>query len=309
MAKRPRLYFFEAGCTATEVVGDAVYISGNDTVAQADASDPAGKLPAAGIIVDKPTATTCIVQWAGTAISFVGLTAGKYYYVSALVPGGITMVKANGGTEPQVVGFALNATSLVINIDTQEAPAAGGASANAYDYRAEEFLQSGFHQGMLNNPWNVNLDNSYSCAMPYPVKTACKLKKLKIRTASVGGWDVKLAFWANKVGDIYPGAVLAHGEIVNVVANGLKEIVIAPAIDLAIGMYWIGYRCDSGPLVYGVTNGKQMILGYENGNALLPVWAYGNTEAYAAFPTDPFSLVGKTYFTGHAPHILAEIEY
>jgi len=185
----------------------------------------------------------------------------------------------------------------------------GGASANAYDYRDEEFLQGGFHLGSDGGPVNVALTAWGGVAMPYPVKVACKLKKLKIRAVDVGGWDVKLAFWANKVGDIYPGALLAHGEITNVIATGLKEIVITPAIDLAVGMYWIGYRCASFPRVYGPSSPQEIILGYSNGDALQTIWGRSNTEAYATFPADPFSLVGKGKVSGYMPHILAEIEY
>ena len=70
-----------ADCTATESVGDPVYISapkagGRWQVRQADPADDA-KMPAIGFVSSKPSATTCYVQVAGDLDGFAGLTAGQ----------------------------------------------------------------------------------------------------------------------------------------------------------------------------------------------------------------------------------------
>lgn len=103
-------------CTITELVGDAVYISASDTVAQADATTEATG-PVVGFIVEKPTATTCRVVYGGLLTGLSGLVAGTKYYLR-LTPGEITSTSpSNPGEVSQKVGIAKNATSLFIQID------------------------------------------------------------------------------------------------------------------------------------------------------------------------------------------------
>lgn len=77
-----------ADCTPAEVVGDFVYISSpkvadRDQVRKADPSDY-DKLPAVGVIISKPSSTTCLVQWMGeTPAIFSGLSAGELYFLGA----------------------------------------------------------------------------------------------------------------------------------------------------------------------------------------------------------------------------------
>jgi hypothetical protein len=75
-----------ADCTAGEAIGDFVYVSaapvaGQDQVRVADPTD-AAKVPAIGVIISKPTSTTCRVQWGGISPAlFSGLNAGSVCFL------------------------------------------------------------------------------------------------------------------------------------------------------------------------------------------------------------------------------------
>jgi hypothetical protein len=77
-----------ADCTSAEAIGDFVRVSGTqvsnrDQVRKADPSSYA-KLPAVGVVISKPTPTTCLVQWMGeTPEIFSGLAAGSLYFLGA----------------------------------------------------------------------------------------------------------------------------------------------------------------------------------------------------------------------------------
>jgi hypothetical protein len=102
-------------CPGTVAVGDVVYLSAADTVDKASATDDTK--PAIGVVVSKPTATTAVVRWGGTASVFAGLTPGATYYLST-VAGTITDTAPSGsGNIVQRLGFAKNATTLFIQID------------------------------------------------------------------------------------------------------------------------------------------------------------------------------------------------
>jgi hypothetical protein len=103
------------GCPVGVAVRDAVYITGADTVDQADASSAVSS-PAVGLVRAKPTATTALVQTAGELPGFVGLTPGVPYYISGTTPGAITAAAPGGGNAVQVVGFARNTTTLIVLI-------------------------------------------------------------------------------------------------------------------------------------------------------------------------------------------------
>lgn len=70
-----------ADCSAAEAVGDLVYVdsaSGSTPDVRKVDPDDAATMPAVGIIVSKPTATTAQVQMAGT-VALSGLTPGPYW--------------------------------------------------------------------------------------------------------------------------------------------------------------------------------------------------------------------------------------
>lgn len=106
-------------CPSAVSVGDAVFISGSDAVDRADASSNSTS-PAFAIVRAKPTATTCLIQSSGEVDAFGGLTAGATYYLSDSTPGGITLTAPTSGSFQQALGFARNATTLVVIIDPRD---------------------------------------------------------------------------------------------------------------------------------------------------------------------------------------------
>ena len=105
----------EADCTATEQVGDPVYISGTDAVRQADASSiTTGKV--VGIISEKMTATTCRVQVTGS-VTLSGLTAGSAYFLSETTGQITTTIPTASGSVVAYIGQALSSTNLLLNIN------------------------------------------------------------------------------------------------------------------------------------------------------------------------------------------------
>lgn len=96
-------------CLSGDAVGDWVYISAASTVAKADADDTA-KLPVIGVIVSKPTATSCVVQTTGQ-VTLSGLTEGSIYYLSGTA-GAITATPVTDHAVP--VGVAKSTTVLVL---------------------------------------------------------------------------------------------------------------------------------------------------------------------------------------------------
>lgn len=94
----------------------AVYHDGSDHVGLADATTAATS-PAVGIVVRKPTSTTCILVYKGEVGGFIGLVPAAVYYLD-VIPGGITATPTSAtGTILQRIGWARNTTTLVVEID------------------------------------------------------------------------------------------------------------------------------------------------------------------------------------------------
>jgi hypothetical protein len=104
-------------CPVSVAVNDAVYITiVDDTVDRANATSFA-TAPIVGFVISKPTATTCMVAYAGEVPGFVGLLAGEQYYLD-IVNGAITLVvPSSPGNIVQRVGTARNSTTLVVGLD------------------------------------------------------------------------------------------------------------------------------------------------------------------------------------------------
>jgi hypothetical protein len=100
-------------------VRDAVYESaGVDTVDRANASSTA-TMPVIGFVIDKPTTTTCTVQFIGPIPGFSGLTTDAQYYMDT-TNGGITTTPPSGigsGKVIQKVGIAKSTTLLEVLVD------------------------------------------------------------------------------------------------------------------------------------------------------------------------------------------------
>ena len=110
---------FQATCPSGLVVKDFVYItgpaiSGIYQVARADVTDY-NKLPAVGVVIEKPTPTTCKIQWQGEVTVFTGLTPHKVYFLATT--GQITDVPPSPVTNlyVQTVGTALDVGVLLIS--------------------------------------------------------------------------------------------------------------------------------------------------------------------------------------------------
>ena len=105
-------------CLASVAVPNAVYLSSVDTVSKAFA----GVVPTGdsiGVVVAKPTATTCRVVGKGlSGAVFVGLTTGATYYLSDAAAGGIVLTAPIGtGKKIQEMGIAASTTELYVDTD------------------------------------------------------------------------------------------------------------------------------------------------------------------------------------------------
>lgn len=108
---------FNASCTPAESIGDAVYVSGPGMVAQARANTILTTY-VVGIIIAKPSATTCTVQVSDTFGIYSGLTPGVTYFLSDTTPGAITATApTTTGTLVERVGVAIDSSTIVIMPD------------------------------------------------------------------------------------------------------------------------------------------------------------------------------------------------
>ena len=109
---------WNAGCTATEQPGDAVYVLSAGQVRQARADDVA-KARVVGVVTAKPTATTCVVA-SGGAVPIAGLTAGSRHFLSATQAGRVVDSEPASGSWVVSLGMAKDATTLVVEIEEPE---------------------------------------------------------------------------------------------------------------------------------------------------------------------------------------------
>lgn len=102
-------------CTATEAVLDVVYQSASNTVRQANATSSL-TMPAVGIIISKPTSTTCIIARSGEVPGFGTLTADATYYVDTTNGVITTTPPSSGNNIVQKVGYAKTTDILVVEL-------------------------------------------------------------------------------------------------------------------------------------------------------------------------------------------------
>lgn len=106
-------------CSASVNLNDAVAITASASVDQAE-NDNVARRPAVGLVVSKPSATSCVVRYAGELPGFVGLSPGSTYYLGATL-GTITSTPPDRLIDPgairQVIGVALSATILIVDIE------------------------------------------------------------------------------------------------------------------------------------------------------------------------------------------------
>jgi hypothetical protein len=112
----------EGDCPVSVDVGDWVYITGSmvGTKFQVDTADPsnADKMPAFGLVVEKPTTTTCSIQWFGINEDFSGLslaTGARVLWVG--VDGQTSQAPVPGVDFNQTVGTVIDSTTILIEPD------------------------------------------------------------------------------------------------------------------------------------------------------------------------------------------------
>ena len=109
---------FDASCPVGAQVGHFVHVVGDNVVEVVDVDD-LNTMPAVGLIVEKPTPTSCVVQTGGE-VELAGLLVGVTYIVgtdSKLAAPPIVRPGA-GKRAVQTVGTALSATQLWLRPST-----------------------------------------------------------------------------------------------------------------------------------------------------------------------------------------------
>lgn len=116
--------YFEANCLATDSLMDMVRITGPSVggvfqVTKVDVTSKT-KMPAVGIIVQKPTPTTCLVQVRGEVITPFALAPGGRYFVGANSQPSLPPVPApavDGISLVQWIGVAIDSNRLLLEPD------------------------------------------------------------------------------------------------------------------------------------------------------------------------------------------------
>jgi hypothetical protein len=107
--------YFEANCLVSDLVNHCVRVTGVTLgVPNVTRVDPllAPTMPAIGIVVQKPTSTTCLVQVSGQITSFSPVVAGSWYYVgTAAFP---VPAPPAFPAIPQVIGVGLDTARLLL---------------------------------------------------------------------------------------------------------------------------------------------------------------------------------------------------
>lgn len=128
------LKFISVTCLETDTVGNPVYVTANPvgdvwSVATADSSDE-DKVPAVGVLVEKATTTTGIVQlWGLVKDVYTGLQVGRPYYV-----GTSGLVLSAPAKNAQKVGVAQADNALLLPGNIGSSP---GADQGYYPYFQE----------------------------------------------------------------------------------------------------------------------------------------------------------------------------
>lgn len=148
---------FEATCLATDEVYNCVYITGSSgtvpSVTKVNPSNPA-TMPAIGLIVAKPTPTTCLVQVQGVVYPPYPVTPGAWYYVGASGHPSTTAPASPGLTQAMGVG-----------IDTTRWLLAPGYKTNVYE-QPQTVIEGEVPTGAVNGS-NV----TFSTALPFAAGT------------------------------------------------------------------------------------------------------------------------------------------
>ena len=109
-----------AACTSNEEVGNCVYESANsiDGIWQVRNADPTdvNKFPCVGVIISKPTSTTCVIQCIGeTENIYSGINFGKPYYLGRnSKPSYTAPIPSGDEVFLQVIGYGVDSDKLYV---------------------------------------------------------------------------------------------------------------------------------------------------------------------------------------------------
>ena len=113
--------FLKFNCISSDSVGKVVYLSNSisKTVVLAQADSIITSI-VKGVIIKKPTQSTCLVQLSGNVNVFTGLIVGTVYYLSESVAGGIQSVRpiSGVGNTLRIVGKAISETEMILDLDS-----------------------------------------------------------------------------------------------------------------------------------------------------------------------------------------------
>lgn len=103
-------------CASSVAVHELVYVSGPGQVSEAEA-DNIAKSPAVGMVVEKRSATICVVQFSGEVDGFVGLTTGNRLFLSETLGQFTTTPPVTVGSIVQNIGIVKSPTTIILMID------------------------------------------------------------------------------------------------------------------------------------------------------------------------------------------------
>jgi hypothetical protein len=116
---------FNAACPPSIIVGNWVYITGPKSaglyqVALADPTSPT-KIPAAGVVISKPTSSTAVVQWGGAVPAGVigSIAPARVCYVG---PAGTTVASPPSTLYVQIVGTTIDTGELILEPVLKDLP-------------------------------------------------------------------------------------------------------------------------------------------------------------------------------------------
>lgn len=104
-------------CDASVTVGDAVYLSGANTVERAIATSVTAAT-VVGFVIDKPISTICSVAFDGIVKDFPGIIPNTQYFLSSNIAGAITEDPPVADNQILVkIGIGWDVDKFLIQID------------------------------------------------------------------------------------------------------------------------------------------------------------------------------------------------
>jgi hypothetical protein len=225
--------YFDANCAIGDLVSNFVYVTGVAAgIPNVTTANPQVKatMPAAGVIVAKPSSTTCLVQVSGLITTYAPMVAGTRYYIGS--DGRPTATAPISPAVSQMVGVALDTGKLLLTPSFNEgggiSPTGGGGWIIIRDVSATG--------GVVSN--KVYQDSGSTVLQSCTASTGAVLVSIRASAplVTVGGVAATLALAAD--GGHYAGNVAvtvsgAGGAIVAVVtlpdgeAGAIDTVVVA----------------------------------------------------------------------------------